>query len=59
MEETGERNVRDLLTTLEQTVARENAAVLVVDVQNDFAAEGGFFHSVGADLKAIKRDTIP
>jgi ureidoacrylate peracid hydrolase len=49
----------ELLTSLEQKVARENTALLVIDVQNDFVAEGGFFHKVGADVNAIQRQTIP
>jgi ureidoacrylate peracid hydrolase len=48
-----------LLTSLEQKVARENAALLVIDVQNDFVAEGGFFHKVGADVNAIQRAIPP
>jgi hypothetical protein len=32
-----------MLTTLKQKVDPENAALIVVDVQNDFAANGGAF----------------
>jgi ureidoacrylate peracid hydrolase len=49
----------ELLTSLEQKIAPENAALLVIDVQNDFVADGGFFHKVGADVGAIQRHTIP
>jgi ureidoacrylate peracid hydrolase len=49
----------DLLTTLEQKVSPDNAALVVIDVQNDFVAEGGFFHKVGADVKTIQQRTIP
>src|SRR5262245_6308556 len=52
-------NPDQLLTTLDLKVAPANAAVVVVDVQNDFAAEGGFFARMGADVKTIQRDTIP
>jgi ureidoacrylate peracid hydrolase len=30
------------------------AALIVVDVQNDFVAEGGFFHQIGADVERIQ-----
>jgi ureidoacrylate peracid hydrolase len=30
-------------------------AVLVVDMQNDFGAEGGMFHRVGIDISPIRR----
>jgi nicotinamidase-related amidase len=40
-----------LLSTLEQKVSPAHAALLVVDVQNDFVAGGGFFHRIGADVK--------
>jgi ureidoacrylate peracid hydrolase len=41
--------------TLEQKAAPANAALLVVDVQNDFVADGGFFDRIGADIKTIQR----
>ena len=49
----------ELLTTLESKAAPEHAALLVIDVQNDFVAEGGFFHRIGADVKAIQRAVTP
>jgi ureidoacrylate peracid hydrolase len=49
----------NLLTTLEQKTFPAIAALLVIDVQNDFVAEGGFFAKVGADVSAIQRRTIP
>jgi ureidoacrylate peracid hydrolase len=49
----------DLLLTLEQKVAPPRAALLVIDVQNDFVAEGGFFSSIGADVRAIQRAVPP
>lgn len=49
----------DLLTTLVQKVAPEHAALLVIDVQNDFVAEKGFFHTIGADVAAIQKSVPP
>jgi ureidoacrylate peracid hydrolase len=49
----------DLLATLDQKVARGNAAVLVIDVQNDFVADGGFFHRIGADVGRIQQAIGP
>ncbi len=49
----------DLLTTLDQKAAPGTAAVLVVDVQNDFVAEGGFFHRIGADIGRIQQSVAP
>jgi ureidoacrylate peracid hydrolase len=48
-----------LLTSLEQRVSPEHAALVVIDVQNDFVADGGFFHKVGADVSTIQKRTIP
>ena len=45
----------DLLVTLAQKTAPENAALVVVDVQNDFCADDGYFGRVGADVKAVQR----
>jgi ureidoacrylate peracid hydrolase len=54
-------NVRvdNLLMTLEDKISPENAALLVIDVQNDFVANGGFFAQVGANVSTIQRRTIP
>jgi nicotinamidase-related amidase len=49
----------DLLTTLGQKAAPERAALLVIDVQNDFVAENGFFQKVGANIAAIQRAVPP
>jgi len=49
----------ELLSTLEQKVSPAHAALLVVDVQNDFVATGGFFHQVGADVKKIQQSIPP
>lgn len=44
-----------LLVTLEQKAAPSRAALVVVDVQNDFVADGGFFDTIGADVKTAQR----
>jgi ureidoacrylate peracid hydrolase len=44
-----------LLSTLEQKAAPANAALLVIDVQNDFVADGGFFDRIGADVKTVQK----
>ncbi len=49
----------ELLLTLEQKAAPQHAAVLAVDVQNDFLAEEGFFHKAGYDLSHIQRAVPP
>ncbi len=49
----------ELLLTLEQKVAPLHAALLVVDVQNDFLAEGGFFQRAGYDLTDVQRAVPP
>ena len=48
-----------LLTTLEQKAAPGAAALIVVDVQNDFVADGGFFARLGADMKTIQAAVPP
>jgi ureidoacrylate peracid hydrolase len=48
-----------LLTTLAQKAAPGNAALVVVDVQNDFVADGGFFAKIGADMATIQRAVPP
>jgi ureidoacrylate peracid hydrolase len=45
----------ELLSTLEQKVSPAHAALLVIDVQNDFVADGGFFDQIGADVKSIQK----
>ena len=45
----------DLLATLEEKAAPANAALLVIDVQNDFVADGGFFDKIGADVKTVQK----
>ena len=44
----------DLLLTLDQKVAPGHTALVVVDVQNDFVAEGGFFDQAGGDVAGIQ-----
>jgi ureidoacrylate peracid hydrolase len=44
-----------LLSTLAQKVAPAHAALLVIDVQNDFVADGGFFDQIGADVRTVQK----
>jgi len=48
-----------LLTTLAAKAAPGTAALLVIDVQNDFAADDGFFGRIGADVASIQANVIP
>jgi ureidoacrylate peracid hydrolase len=48
----------ELLSTLGEKAAAAHAALLVIDVQNDFVAAGGFFDRVGADVSTIQK-SIP
>lgn len=48
----------ELLSTLEEKAAPGHAALLVIDVQNDFVAAGGFFDRIGADVGTIQK-SIP
>jgi len=42
-----------LLTTLEERLAPAHSAVLVIDMQNDFCAEGGYIHRIfNAEMSA-------
>ncbi len=43
-----------MLRTLGEKVKPEHSAVLIVDVQNDFCAEGGGMHAEGRDLSAVQ-----
>ena len=45
---------RELLTSLEEKVAPAHAALVVVDVQNDFCAPGGMMDNEGLDLSAVQ-----
>ncbi len=49
---------RDTLDTLAKKVDPKNAALLVVDVQNDFAAEGGMMDREGNDL-TMSQSMVP
>ena len=44
----------EVLTTLAEKVDLKHAALIVVDVQNDFCADGGFFHRTGRDMSMIQ-----
>jgi len=45
---------RELLTSLEEKTAPDHAALVVVDVQNDFCAPGGMMDNEGLDLAAVQ-----
>jgi ureidoacrylate peracid hydrolase len=47
-----------MLTTLKQKVDPPNAALIVVDVQNDFAATGGAMEREGFDVK-MAQEMVP
>jgi ureidoacrylate peracid hydrolase len=49
----------DLLISLAQKAAPRRAALVVIDVQNDFAADEGFFGRIGADVRSIRTTVIP
>jgi ureidoacrylate peracid hydrolase len=44
-----------MLSTLAEKVDPRHAALLLVDVQNDFCAEGGAMHREGRDLTLVQR----
>ena len=48
-----------LLTTLAEKAAPTRAALLVIDVQNDFLADGGFFHRAGYDVSTARAAVPP
>lgn len=48
-----------LLRTLAQKADPAHSALLVIDVQNDFVADGGFFHKVGGDVRTIQEQRVP
>lgn len=45
---------RPLLVGLEQKVAPEHTALVVIDLQNDFCARGGMMDKEGNDLEAVQ-----
>lgn len=44
-----------LLRTLDEKVDAKRAAVVVIDMQNDFCSEGGFIDRLGVDLSRRKK----
>ncbi len=44
-----------MLSTLSEKVDPQHSALILVDVQNDFCAEGGAMHREGRDLTLVKR----
>jgi ureidoacrylate peracid hydrolase len=44
-----------MLKTLADKVRPQHCAILIVDVQNDFCAEGGAMHREGRDLTLVKK----
>ena len=49
--ENGNLRLQDILLELADKVSPEHTAVLVVDMQNDFCAENGYFHNLkGGDM---------
>ncbi|MBI2372266.1 MAG: cysteine hydrolase [Deltaproteobacteria bacterium] len=44
----------EMLETLAAKVDPRHAAVLVVDVQNDFCAEGGIYDALGIDMSLVR-----
>lgn len=45
----------EILLELEQKVRPAHTAVLVVDVQNDFCAPGGYWDTTGTDIQPVQR----
>src|SRR2546430_884274 len=41
------------------TIDLARTAVVVVDMQNDFGAEGGMFHRAGIDISSIRQTIVP
>jgi ureidoacrylate peracid hydrolase len=54
-----QNDASELLLTLTQKVDPSHCVLLVIDVQNDFAADGGFFDQVGGDLGVIQKERVP
>jgi ureidoacrylate peracid hydrolase len=48
-----------LLRTLAQKADPAHSALLVIDVQNDFVADGGFFDKVGGDVRTLQEQRVP
>src|SRR5438045_7714808 len=41
------------------TIGLARTAVVVVEMQNDFGAEGGMFHRAGVDISSIRQAIVP
>ena len=52
-------DVSSLFRTLAQKADPAHSALLVIDVQNDFVADGGFFDKVGGDVRTIQQQRVP
>jgi ureidoacrylate peracid hydrolase len=48
-----------LLRTLAEKADPRHSALLVIDVQNDFVADGGFFDKVGGDVRPLQQQRVP
>lgn len=48
-----------LLRTLAEKADPRHSALLVIDVQNDFVADGGFFDQVGGDVRVLQQQRVP
>ena len=48
-----------LLRTLAEKADPQHSALLVIDVQNDFVATGGFFDQVGGDVRILQEQRVP
>jgi ureidoacrylate peracid hydrolase len=53
-EEAPPMNHQDMRSMLKSAVAPEQAALVVIDVQNDFCAVGGYYDKTGADISAAQ-----
>jgi ureidoacrylate peracid hydrolase len=49
----------ELLLRLDQKLDPAHPALVIIDVRNDFAADGGFFGEVGADVRPIQNERVP
>lgn len=52
-------NDSDLLVGLGAKADPRHCALIVIDVQNDFVADGGFFANRGADVGSIQTSVVP
>lgn len=48
-------SAHDAASLLHRTVDPHSTAIVVIDVQNDFCAKGGYFDRSGADLSLVER----